>query len=77
VNPNSKEVIQVAKEIKRYLNGHPNAGDTSKGVMHWLARQRHEDTLNLVNAALKVLVDEKIMSKKNLDDGTVFYRRWE
>ncbi len=77
VNPDSIEVIQVAKEIKRYLNRHPHAADTSEGVVQWLARQRYEDTLELVHKALEVLVDQEVVLKTLQGDGTVLFKRLE
>ena len=73
----SEEIIKVTQKIKRYLNKHPHAADTSEGVVQWLAQQQYEDSLKLVNDALEVLVEEQVVSKISLKDGTVIYRRFE
>ena len=67
--------MQVAKEIKRYLNRHPHAADTSEGVVQWLARLKYEDTLELVHKALEVLVDEGVVLKTLQGDGTLLFKR--
>ena len=77
MNSDSKEITQVVKEIKRYLNRHPHAADTSEGVMQWLARQKYEDTLELVHKALEFLVNEGVVLKALQGDGTVLFKRLE
>lgn len=58
-----KNVLAVAKEIQSYLDKHPNAADSAEGVMRWwLSQQRFEESMQIVQAALELLV-----SKGNVD----------
>lgn len=52
-----KHVLTVASEIQRYLLNHPNAADSSEGVLRWwLKKQRYEDSMDIVQRALELLV---------------------
>ena len=53
----SEKVLEVASEITRYLERRPNAAETVEGLAQWwLARQRFEDSREIVQAALEHLV---------------------
>lgn len=41
--------------------------------MHWLARQRYENMLELVGQALDRLVQEGVMEKRKMPDGRWVY----
>ncbi|MDN5849417.1 MAG: winged helix DNA-binding domain-containing protein [Nitrococcus sp.] len=59
--PDSDEeaIALVAREIKRYLDAHPNATDSLRGITRWwLARQRFETATEIVQRALEHLVAE-------------------
>lgn len=59
------------------MNRHPHAADTSEGVVQWLARQKYEDTLELVHKALEVLVNDGVVLKSVQGDGTILFKRME
>jgi Fe2+ or Zn2+ uptake regulation protein len=73
----SKEILKIAEEIRRYLNTHPNATDTAEGVMHWLDRQRYEDTLELVKKALLFLEDKGVVRQAPQLDGRITFKSTE
>lgn len=58
------DIALMADAIKQYLNKHPQAADTLDGIVHWwLLRQRYESTVNLVNDALELLVQQGVLNK--------------
>ncbi len=72
---NDYETAKVAQEIERYLQSHPNAGDTVEGVARWwLQRQRYIETLDCVHNALDVLVKKGSVVKRTNADGKNVYR---
>lgn len=75
MDSNSEDIMAIAQDIKRYLNGHPHAADTVEGVIQWLASQKYEDTLERVNKALEVLVNDGVVLKTIQKDGTVLFER--
>jgi hypothetical protein len=67
--------MTIAQEIDRYLEKHPNAADSLNGVVRWwLARQRYEDAVEDVQAALEYLETQQAIVKQTNPDGTVIYR---
>ncbi len=74
---NEQEIKQVAQEIERYLRSHPAASDSLIGVTKWwLAQQRFQEALSIVQKALDYLVaNGRIVRTKNAD-GTYIYRKW-
>lgn len=70
--------MTVAYQIARYLEEHPNAADTSEGVAQWwLLRQRYEDSLKTVEAALAWLVEQGMVTKSEAPGGQEIYSRTE
>ena len=64
-NGKDAEIKQIAGEIERYLNHHPNAADTAEGITHWwFLRQRYELYGNLVQQALDYLVLNAVLEAK-------------
>lgn len=52
-----KQVVQVADEIRLYLDGRPNAMDDIDGVIWWITRQQAEESKKMVHLALEYLID--------------------
>ncbi|MGP0628528.1 hypothetical protein ACTRW9_02350 [Nitrospina sp. 32_T5] len=69
----ANELSRIILDIQGYLEKHPRASDTPEGVMHWLARQRYENMLELVGQALERLVQEGVMEKRKMPDGRWVY----
>lgn len=73
--PEDTKIIAIAQEIDRYLEKHPNAADSLTGVVRWwLARQRYDDALEDVQAALAYLEANQAVVRQTNPDGTVIYR---
>ena len=58
-------IDSVAQEISGYVEGRNKFAETVDGVAHWwLPRQRFEDSLEVVRAALEHLVEEGVLTKR-------------
>jgi hypothetical protein len=69
-------VIEAAGAIQRYLADRPNAAETVEGVARWwLSRQRHADTVELVERALAYLERQGQVVRFHLAGGITLYRR--
>ena len=69
------EVARLAAEVLRYLRRHPGAADTIEGIAEWwLAKQRLEDTLVHVQAAVDRLVTQDLVEANGVAGGRVRYR---
>jgi hypothetical protein len=69
-------VAQLARELSRYLETHPEASDTLDGIARWwLARQRYDDARELVGEALELLVDCGVVRKRTLPDGVTLFEK--
>ncbi len=67
-------IADVATEIRRYLESHPNATDSLDGVQRWwLLPGAVEAPSPSVQQALDLLVHEGAVIKKILPDGTIVY----
>jgi hypothetical protein len=68
--------IEIAAIIKRYVEKHPHAADTSEGIQAWwMAGESKGDPPEDVEAALEYLVESECLSRVKLADGTVIYTR--
>ena len=66
--------VALANEIIQYLDAHPNAADTAKGIVQWwLQRQRYEDLLQDVQNALDYLEERGSIKKVEVAEGGVIY----
>ena len=66
----------IIGEISRYLAAHPDAADTAEGIQRWwLLRQRQEDCTIELLKALDRMLEQRLVTKKTLGDGTVVYSR--
>ncbi len=67
-------VIDTAKAIERYLSTRPSAFETVDGIARWwMVRQRYEDSKDLVQQALNLLVDKGVVARSEMPDGKVMY----
>jgi len=69
----SYDISKIIWDIQRYLEKYPQASDTPEGVMHWLARQRYENMLEMVERALEQMVQDGVMTKRKMPDGRWVY----
>ncbi|WP_338699844.1 hypothetical protein V5279_18835 [Bradyrhizobium sp. 26S5] len=66
--------IEIATIIKRYVEKHPHAADTSEGIQTWwMPAERKGDSPQDVAAALDYLVETECLLRVRLADGTVIY----
>ena len=64
----------LAEQIIRYLDSHPEAADGPEGIaMWWIPRQQHKESVEKVNKALDYLIDEGVVHKKRLHNGSFVY----
>lgn len=62
VNTHEREIADIAREIERYLDAHPNAADSVEGILRWwLTRQRYEQSAEHVKRALEHLVSAGVV----------------
>jgi hypothetical protein len=66
------DVRAVAAEIVRYLRAHPEAADTVEGAARWWLR--HEPREETIAQAMTMLVDQRIVEKYTLPEGTTVFR---
>jgi hypothetical protein len=57
----SDEKAEVTNEILRYLIDNPDARDTVDGIVHWWLLGTKKYSKRVVEAALKTLVEEKLL----------------
>ena len=68
-------IKSFAQEISRYIAKRPNAAETVEGVSKWwLARQRFEDSIEIVQLALDYLVDRDVLIKRSVGNKTLYMR---
>ena len=70
------QVLATATAIDRYLASRPKATETVEGVAKWwLVRQRYKDSIELVQEALDLLVNQGEVEKVRVAGGKVLYRK--
>jgi Fe2+ or Zn2+ uptake regulation protein len=70
------KVSNTAEAIERYLSARPQAAETVEGITRWwLVRQQYEDSLELVQDALDLLVERGEVEKLSLSGGHPIYRK--
>lgn len=73
---NNEAITSVADTVKRYFAAHPNAADSVEGITRWwLARQRFEETTEVVEQALEYLAAEGEIAKTVTREGKILYSR--
>ena len=74
--PNDLNVVAVAREIRHYLERHPEAADTVEGIARWwLMQQRFQQALGTVQQALDRLVAAGVVKKFITAEGKTVYSR--
>lgn len=74
VPADDEQVINMAREIWRYLARHPNAADSLEGIQRWwLIGQRDAEATTKVERALELLIAEGLVVKRKLPDGKAIY----
>lgn len=72
-----EQMLLVANVIRRYLSSCPEASETVEGIARWwLARQRFQDSLEVVQQALDYLESQGQVEKINASKGVVLYRKY-
>jgi hypothetical protein len=71
--PPDDEVESIALEVERYISLHPTAADTPGGIARWWLARERQPALNLVEAALELLVQRGTLRRKALPDGNSIY----
>jgi hypothetical protein len=70
----TKNTLEIADVIERYVQNHPKAADTSEGIRSWwVTHERCGDSPGEVQMALDHLVDACRLSRSVLTDGTAVY----
>ena len=65
---------EVALKILRYLQEHPRAADTANGILEWwLLKQSISEEQNLVDQALKMLIEKNLILSNTAIDGRKHY----
>lgn len=66
----------LADEILRYLTAHPNAADSREGIERWwLQGSGSSVDPTLVQKALDLLVQKRLLNRTELAGGQVIYSR--
>jgi hypothetical protein len=75
VNPthDDAEVEGLARELEQYVSLHPTAADTPDGIARWWLDRPEQPALNLVEAALELLLARGVLASRMLPDGKFIY----
>ena len=72
----TKEVLEIAEVISRYLSERPGAAETVEGITKWwLARLRYNDSTENVEAALNHLILEGEVTALKTGGGKTIYQK--
>ena len=67
-------IASIAEVIRRYFATRPAAADSVAGIQRWwLPTALHEEPLPLVELALDRLIEEGIVRRVTMEDGSVIY----
>lgn len=70
------EMLDLAAEIKHYLDHQPKAMDTLEGVAKWwVTQQRIDVLLTDVKQAMDYLLQQGVIEVKELPGGELVYQR--
>ena len=71
-----RPVTETATAIERYLGSRPQAAETVEGIARWwLARQRYDDAVDVIERALDLLVQRGVVERLALSGGQTLYRK--
>lgn len=71
----SAKQLVLARRVLAYLRCHPNAEETLEGITQWwLLKQRIQESVKQVDAALNLLVMQKHVIVRRQLDGQVYFR---
>ena len=65
---------RAAKRILSYLARHREAADTAQGIAAWWLSDAPPVTVAVAESALTQLVEQGLVERQALPDGTVIYR---
>ena len=68
-----EEVRLVAKKIRDYLDDHPHAQDTARGIREWWLFPKYNQ--DLVEEALKKLINEGYIIREELSDPPTYKKK--
>jgi hypothetical protein len=66
-------IDSVVRALRRYIGAHPTAADTVVGIQRWWLVPAVDEALPLVELALDRLIEEEVMRRVQLQDGSVIY----
>lgn len=75
MHADTETVANIAAEIDRYLEAHPQAADSVEGIRQWWLTALGPQRSALVEAALGHLLVRGIVVREVMPDGTVLYGR--
>jgi hypothetical protein len=69
----AEEIASAVREIEHYLLVHPHASDTLQGVSDWwLAERGRPLRVEVLQAALDLLVERRILEARAIPGGVVY-----
>jgi hypothetical protein len=72
----SRDIERLAREIRDYLDRHPQAADTLEGIVGWwMARQRFEQSAERIARALDHLVSIGAVQLRHTPGNRAVYSR--
>jgi hypothetical protein len=63
----------VVRALQRYIAAQPTAADTVVGIQRWWLAPSVDEPLPLVELALDRLIEEGVMRRVQLQDGSAIY----
>ncbi len=67
------EIEGIARELEQYVSLYPTAADTPEGIARWWLDRSEQPALNLVEAALDLLIARGVLASRMLPDGKLIY----
>ena len=74
----SERVKAAASDIRKYLGKRPQAAESLDGItLWWITLQRYEESREIVEAAIELLMAEGFIEETKGPDGTRVYSKTE
>ena len=71
----TKEELEIAHAILRYLSKNPDSGDTLEGITEWwLLKERINREVSEIERALSFLVYQKLVIEKKIDKSARWFQ---